>query len=113
MEGTPFAVGYYEFDAEGKLIVKNGPQADGYFYLNGIKQTAYQLIKYNGDYYFINDGHKYAKNTKLYLSAQFIGDEQPPASNMRWFMMRDELLSSATNGEPALPKTARTHFIEA
>ncbi len=31
--------------------------------------------------------------------AQFIGDEQPPASNMRWMFMRDEFLSAATNGE--------------
>ena len=25
--------------------------------------------------YFINDGHKYAKNKRIYLSARFIGDE--------------------------------------
>ena len=75
VDGTPFPVGYYEFDAEGKLIVKNGPQDDGYFYLNGIRQNCYQLIKFQGKYYFIDDGHKYAKNKRIYLSAQYIGDE--------------------------------------
>ncbi|MBR6351612.1 MAG: DUF4037 domain-containing protein [Firmicutes bacterium] len=31
--------------------------------------------------------------------ARYIGEEQPPRSNLRWFMMQDEFLSSATNGE--------------
>ena len=75
MEGTPFPVAYYEFDAEGRLIVKNGPQDDGFFYLNGIRQNCYQLVKWEGNYYFIDDGHKYAKNKRIYLSAQYIGDE--------------------------------------
>ena len=75
VEGTPFPVGYYEFDGDGKLIVKNGPQADGFFYLNGVRQNCYQLIHYNGNYYFIDDGHKYARNKRVYLSQQFIGEE--------------------------------------
>ncbi len=75
VEGTPFPVAYYEFDAEGRLIVKNGPQDDGFFYLNGIRQNCYQLVKWEGNYYFIDDGHKYAKNKRIYLSAQYIGDE--------------------------------------
>ena len=73
--GTPFTAGYYEFDSDGKLIVKNGPWEDGYFYLNGVRQNAYQLIKYNDKYYFIDDGNKYAKNKRVYLSAAFIGEE--------------------------------------
>ena len=76
---TDLAAGYYDFDETGKLIVaeqtvKNGPNADGFFYLNDVKQKAYQLIKFEGDYYFISDAHKYAKSTRLYLSAQFVQD---------------------------------------
>ena len=72
LEGTSFKPGYYEFGADGKMLVKNGPQADGFFYLNGIKQLAYQLIEFEGDYYFIDDGNKYLVNRKVYLSATFL-----------------------------------------
>ena len=54
------------------MILKNGAMDDGFFYINGVKQLAYQLIEFNGDYYFINDGHKYAVNKKIYLTAQFL-----------------------------------------
>ncbi len=79
VEGTPFEPGCYYFDAMGRLVIQNGPQANGYFYLNGIRQKAYQLIEWNGDYYFINDGHKYARNIRLYLGQRFVeGSELAP-----------------------------------
>ncbi len=71
VSGTALNVGYHEFDAEGKIVLKNGVVGD-YFYLNNIRQNAYQVIEFEGDYYFINDGHKVAKNCKLYLSEQFV-----------------------------------------
>ncbi len=71
-EGTDLKPDYYSFDADGKLISTSGPNSDGYFYLNGVRQRCYQLIEYNGNYYFINDGHKYAKDITLYLSARFV-----------------------------------------
>ena len=71
-DGTPIPEGFYEFNADGKMVVLNGPNADGYFYLNGEKQLAYQIVKYEGDYYFINDGHKYAVNKTLHLKAEFL-----------------------------------------
>ena len=71
-DGTAITVGYYDFDADGKLVTKNGPQSDGYFYKNGIRLNAYQLVEYDGDIYFVYDGHKLAKNCKLYLSQQFV-----------------------------------------
>ena len=71
-DGTAITVGYYDFDADGKLVIKNGPQSDGYFYKNGIRLNAYQLVEYKGDIYFVYDGHKLAKNCKLYLSQQFV-----------------------------------------
>ncbi|MBR5309853.1 MAG: phosphodiester glycosidase family protein, partial [Oscillospiraceae bacterium] len=72
LEGTRFTVGYYEFDAEGKLIIKHGVQADGYLYIDGVRQDAYQLIEFEGAYYFVSDGHKVAKNARVYLSAHFL-----------------------------------------
>ncbi|MBR6050897.1 MAG: tyrosine-protein phosphatase [Clostridia bacterium] len=72
VEGTDLLVGYYDFDAEGKMIIKNGPNADGYFYLNGVRQNAYQLINYEGDYYLIYDAHEYAKDRRIYLTANLV-----------------------------------------
>ena len=70
-DGTPLAVGYYEFDADGKMIIRNGVVGD-YFYKNNVRQNAYQLVEFEGDYYFINDSHKIARNTTLYLSDRFV-----------------------------------------
>ena len=69
--GSPFAAGYYSFDATGKMIIKNGPDGD-YFYKDNVRQKAYQLVEYEGDYYFINDGNKLAKNGTLYLGEKFV-----------------------------------------
>ena len=54
------------------MVIKNGPQADGTFYLNNVQQKAYQFVEYEGNYYFINDGHKIAKDQTLYLSDKFM-----------------------------------------
>jgi len=71
-DGTPMQKGYYEFDAEGKMILKNGP-IDGFFYKNGVKQLAYQLVEFEGNYYYISDGHKLAMNVTLYLNKALEG----------------------------------------
>ena len=63
--------GKYTFDADGKMIIKNGPVGD-YFYINDVMQKAYRLVEYQGEYYFINDGHKIAKNIRIYLNASFV-----------------------------------------
>ncbi len=60
--------GYYEFGSDGKMLLRNGVYGD-YFYLNNVRQEAYQLIKFDGNYYFITDGHKVAKNSTVYLGA--------------------------------------------
>ena len=70
--GTGLKAGYYDFGADGRLNIKNGPNADGFFYRNGVRQNCYQLVEYEGDHYFINDGHKYAKNCTIYLSQKFV-----------------------------------------
>ena len=61
VKGTPFPAGKYDFDETGAMILKNGPQDDGYFYLNGIRQKAFQLIYYEGYYYFVSNNHQYIK----------------------------------------------------
>ena len=81
VKGTELNAGNYSFDETGKLITLNGPHTDGYFYLNGIRQNCYQLVKYNGDYYFISDAHKYAKNCTLYLNATFVKGTELNAGN--------------------------------
>ena len=70
-DGTPMTAGYYNFDAEGKMVIKNGV-IDGYMYINGQKVERYALVKYDGNYYFVNDGYKVAVNMKLYLTATFV-----------------------------------------
>ena len=73
-DGRAIQPGTYYFDAEGKMEIpelKHGV-VDGYLYINDVRQLAYQLVELDGDYYFINDGHKIAVNTKIYLSERFV-----------------------------------------
>ena len=69
--GTGLKAGKYTFEADGKIVIKNGP-VDGHFYIDGVMQKAYQIVKYEGNYYFISDGHKLAKNCTLYLGEKFV-----------------------------------------
>ena len=73
---TPMVAGNYEFDADGKMIFKNGP-IDGYFYENGLKVTTYKLFNWEGDYYYVGDGHKLATNVTLYLNKALAGFTYP------------------------------------
>ena len=72
VEGTDFPAGYYDFDADGKMVIKNGAADDGYFYVNGVKQNAYKLVQYEGDWYFIAEYNKYAVNQRRYLNATVV-----------------------------------------
>ena len=69
--GLPAA--QYTFDEEGKMVVKHGVVGD-YLYINHTMQRAYQLIEFEGSYYFINDYNKIARNTTIYLSERFVKD---------------------------------------
>ncbi len=58
--------GYYWFGEDGKLggtLIHNG-----YLYLNGLRQSAYQLVKSGEDYYYVGDGHKVAVNKSVYTT---------------------------------------------
>ena len=63
--------GLYEFDKDGKMIILNGVVGD-YYYVNGVVQKAWKLIEFEGNFYFINDYNKLAKNGKLYLGENFV-----------------------------------------
>ncbi len=73
-----FPAARYEFDENGKMIVKHGVVGD-YLYVNGALQKAYQLIDFEGDYYFVNDYNKVTKNTSIYLSEKFTAEYGLPA----------------------------------
>ena len=64
-------VGYYAFDADGKMIVKNGlveENGDLYYYADGAK-TAAGLIEWEGNYYYIASDLKAVKDAKHYIFA--------------------------------------------
>ena len=65
--------GTYRFDAEGKMVLNHGVVGD-YLYINGVQQKAYQLVEFEGNYYFVNDYNKILKKSRIYLSAKFVAD---------------------------------------
>jgi hypothetical protein len=86
LAGTGLAPGRYAFDADGKMIipetpvepeVKNGVIND-FLYIDGVMQTAYKLVLFEGDYYYISDGHKIARNVTLNLGASLAGTGLTP-----------------------------------
>ena len=73
-DGRAIQPGYYQFDAEGKMVIperKHGVDGD-FLYINDVKQVRYQLVEFEGNFYFINDGDKIARNGKLYLSQKYV-----------------------------------------
>ena len=73
-DGRAILPGYYEFAADGKMIVpelKHGVVGD-YLYINDVKQTRYKLIDFEGSYYFVDEGDKILKNTRVFLSSTFV-----------------------------------------
>ena len=64
-DGTPITNGYYDFDADGKMIIpeKREGVVDDHLYIDGVMVPAYTgLVKYNGSFYYISDGAKIVKN---------------------------------------------------
>ena len=80
-EKAGIAPGNYDFGADGKMIIRNGVIGD-YLYINNVRQEAYQLVEYNGDYYFVSDGHKVAKDTTVYLGNSTAGKTRPDGQPM-------------------------------
>ena len=73
-DGRAIQPGYYEFDAEGKMLIPEVKEGviDGYLYIDGELQKAYQLVEFDNHMYFVYDAHKIAVSTRLYLSEQFV-----------------------------------------
>ena len=73
-DGRAIQVGRYEFDAEGKMVIPERKEGvvDGKLYINDVLQVRYQLVMFENNLYFVNDGDKVAKNTTLYLSEKFV-----------------------------------------
>ncbi|MBQ4121201.1 MAG: phosphodiester glycosidase family protein, partial [Clostridia bacterium] len=70
-DGTPLTPGWYDFDAEGKMVIKNGIY-DGFMYVNNVKVERYAVIEYNGHYYFVGDYRKVQTNKTIYLTEQYL-----------------------------------------
>ena len=79
MGDTGLPAAKYTFDAEGRMIIKNGPQEDGTFYIDHVQQKCYQIVEFEGNYYFIYDGHKIVKDKTVFMSAQFMDGIGLPA----------------------------------
>ena len=93
-DGTPITAGKYYFDAEGKMVIPTAPETpdtpdepdptvkngviNGYLYINDVIQTSYQLVEYDGNFYFVNDGRKVAMDKNIYLSAAQVAGKTFP-----------------------------------
>lgn len=66
-DGTPVPKGSYVFDADGKMIVKNG-LVDGYYYVNGVKKPYAGLINQDGSFFYINDNAKPVAGKSYYIT---------------------------------------------
>ena len=73
-DGRAIQPGTYKFDAEGKMIIPDPKHGiiDDSLYINDVLQKAYRLVEFEGDYYFVNDGHKIVKNMSLYLGEKYV-----------------------------------------
>ena len=79
-DGTPIPAGIYYFDAEGKMVRPEAPEApeakngviNGYLYIDDVQQKAYQLVEYDGNFYFVSDGHKVIVDGYKNLSAKHV-----------------------------------------
>ena len=66
--GDPIPNKYFDFDADGKMIVYEGIVGNKY-YLHGVAVPAYYgLVEWQGDYYYVNDNGNIVKNKSKYLT---------------------------------------------
>ena len=65
-DGTPISRAWYEFDADGKMVLKHG-LIDGIYYEYGKVVTYKGLIEIDGEYYYIADHAKPVTNKTHYV----------------------------------------------
>ena len=106
----PIPAGWYEFDDEGKLIIpppKNGPQDDGYFYIDSVIQIGWKIYEFDGNYYYVASQNKLVKGKSMYLNSNVWDDMPIPAG---WYEFDDEgklVIPPPKNG----PQTDGTFYI--
>ena len=61
---------YYDCGTDGIATLINGPK-NGYFYIEGIRQTGYKLVEHDGNFYFVNGG-PLTVNRRGYLSEKIV-----------------------------------------
>ena len=66
-DGTAVAKAWYDFDAEGKLVLKNG-LVNGVYYENGKVITYKGLIQQDGNFYYISSHGKPVANKNYFIS---------------------------------------------
>ena len=74
---TVDALGHsYQINKEGKMACACGELVHGIYedrlYNEGVMYKAYQLVNFNGNFYFVNDYDKIAKSISLYLSDEYV-----------------------------------------
>jgi hypothetical protein len=70
--------GYYSFDENGVMVPTTGV-INGYLYVNGVMQHAYQVVDIDGVRYFVGDYNRVATNCTLYLGDNFVAKHNLPA----------------------------------
>ena len=79
------SAGYYSFDADGKMIIKNGmieENGELYYYADGAKKAA-GLVERNGNYYYFASDLKAVKDAKHYVFADKANGLKP--AGWYWF----------------------------
>ena len=79
------SAGYYSFDADGKMIIKNGMVEENgelYYYADGAKKAA-GLVERNGNYYYFASNLKAVKDAKHYVFADKANGLKP--AGWYWF----------------------------
>ncbi|MBQ4562238.1 MAG: phosphodiester glycosidase family protein [Clostridia bacterium] len=79
-DGTPVPQAYYDFDADGKMVIEadepdtpdtpvlNGLVGDHY-YINGVMVgNYYGLVEHEGNFYYVNDNAKIIKDVRKYVN---------------------------------------------
>ena len=55
------------------MEVLNGPnEDDGYFYINGVKQRAYQVVEFEDAFYYVGNYNKYLVNQRVFVEARLL-----------------------------------------
>ena len=86
LNGLAPAAGTYQFGADGKMILDNGPkEVDGvlYYYIDGVQQFGLGLVKWEGDIYYVRSNGRLA-TTAWYVGANALNGLAPAAGTYQF-----------------------------